>query len=713
MVDKFDVSIILNIHDEVAFVHRTLHSLEAAARYSRAFGLTIELIMVLDRAEPALTRGMSDYRSDAYEKIQVIEVDRGSLGAARNDGIAVARGRYINTADADDLVSYNIINNMYSSAVHAGDNVIIIPEYHLNFGKQSFVQKLFCLNKITPLVFLQYHPYGSKIFLKRSIFSQLNYEDISVSGCYAYEDWHFNATAIAKGYDFITAPQTVLFYRKRLNSLSSFFRNRSNNLIPPNILFDPNIYRVVCADHAALLENFEESNFNDYFYRDLILQETSSFLRSEIYHNIVLEANRIEPAISVDAYRPSHLELPRTDAVITGLLYLDLCRRIGGNIITDVFLLPSLKPGGSELYLIQVMNAIAEIDPCSKILVISFENLSEESWISKLPQNAIFINLNSINSSINIEQSLLILHKLIQNIYYKIRIHINLSSFMIEFFSKGLASAFKNKFVIFYRFCDIRVILDDKIIMCPNKFNFISENLKYINLIITDHQKLIYDDHFRIGYDLEKWVCLPAYCEINHSKVGQATTHINRKGRFLWASRLVGQKFPEMLVFISLLLSKDIPDVVIDIYGGSYGAVDAVDPEIFMGCSNLNYCGPYNNFEEIDLSRYDGFIYTTLFDGLPNVILQAMSAGLPVIAPECDGIPEVVRHGVTGFLTPYSADTAHVAQSYCNHIRTLSFDDDRRVVLSRQSREFIAKYRSRAQHRRRVGEILGLEPESE
>jgi glycosyltransferase involved in cell wall biosynthesis len=39
-------------------------------------------------------------------------------------------------------------------------------------------------------------------------------------------------------------------------------------------------------------------------------------------------------------------------------------------------------------------------------------------------------------------------------------------------------------------------------------------------------------------------------------------------------------------------------------------------------------------------------------DGIPNVILEAMSQGLPVVASEVSGIPEVVRPLQTGWLVP-------------------------------------------------------------
>jgi len=53
--------------------------------------------------------------------------------------------------------------------------------------------------------------------------------------------------------------------------------------------------------------------------------------------------------------------------------------------------------------------------------------------------------------------------------------------------------------------------------------------------------------------------------------------------------------------------------------------------------------------EEI-LAATDVFVLTSLWEGLPRVIPQAMAAGVPVVATAVDGTPEAVRHGVNGFL---------------------------------------------------------------
>lgn len=86
------------------------------------------------------------------------------------------------------------------------------------------------------------------------------------------------------------------------------------------------------------------------------------------------------------------------------------------------------------------------------------------------------------------------------------------------------------------------------------------------------------------------------------------------------------------------------------------------------------------------LSAMDVFVLTSLEDGMPLALMEAMAAGKPVVVPRCGSFPEVVRPSYGVLVPPGSPNTLSDA------ISDLLLNEQKRLRLGKLAKEYAVKH---------------------
>ena len=73
---------------------------------------------------------------------------------------------------------------------------------------------------------------------------------------------------------------------------------------------------------------------------------------------------------------------------------------------------------------------------------------------------------------------------------------------------------------------------------------------------------------------------------------------------------------------------------------------------------------------------------TSYTEGLPNLVMEAMAAGLPVVSTRCGDCVDLIEHGVSGYLFSVNDDGGLIA-----HLDLLMSNPELRLRVSHAGRE--------------------------
>jgi len=152
----------------------------------------------------------------------------------------------------------------------------------------------------------------------------------------------------------------------------------------------------------------------------------------------------------------------------------------------------------------------------------------------------------------------------------------------------------------------------------------------------------------RMGVDIGKFAFSPS---------GQGH---NKKIRLLTVARLLEKKGIEYGIRTVAKVAKKYPDIEYKIGGDGPLTKNLQDLINQLGINEkVKILGFQLQEEIVELFNYaDVFLAPSVtskdgdIEGIPVVIMEAMARGLPVLSTYHAGIPELVQHGISGFLVP-------------------------------------------------------------
>jgi glycosyltransferase involved in cell wall biosynthesis len=97
--------------------------------------------------------------------------------------------------------------------------------------------------------------------------------------------------------------------------------------------------------------------------------------------------------------------------------------------------------------------------------------------------------------------------------------------------------------------------------------------------------------------------------------------------------------------------------------GPERSAIEARVGELGLG-ERVRFLGLRKDVARL-LHGADAFLLTSVSEGIPLTVIEAMAAGLPVVATDVGGLREVVADGTTGLLAPAGDDAALAERLVC------------------------------------------------
>ncbi|MCB1475002.1 MAG: glycosyltransferase family 4 protein [Rhodobiaceae bacterium] len=288
------------------------------------------------------------------------------------------------------------------------------------------------------------------------------------------------------------------------------------------------------------------------------------------------------------------------------------------------------------------------------VFVLDFDRLDGKDW---LPDNIRIVNVARLTAETSHEKKIKLVELIIRTARPKKIININ-SNIMWRI------CADRGKFI--GKYTDIY-----SCVFCSD-YNKGGLAVGYADLYIRDtihiYKKVYLDNrafkaeliekHHFANDDARRMIPLKIPIRVEPSDAYRRTGRRDSELHIFWASRIARQKNYALLAEII----RKCPESYRFSIWGTGNEEDVCElRKMVTGFENVELCGAYSSFDALPLERYDAFLYTSLCDGIPNVVLEAAAFAFPVVASNVGGVGEVVSSTRGWLIDAYENADAYVA----------------------------------------------------
>lgn len=686
-----ELTLVLNAHREGRLVHRSVRAAQRAIERAKASGVSVQFLAVVDRPDQETAAYFEQHRLFFDE---ILTVDEGDPGLSRNRGAQAAGGRFVTFADGDDLMGAGWLEKAVAFLREQPERAIVHPQYSVRFGGEHRVWKKF--SEKDPQFryedMLEENPWDIMSAAAREVYLACPFEQ--GGGGFGYEDHHWNCETIGRGYEHAVVPGTVFFIRtKRDDSVLSRHR-AAGAVFKPAALFEPEIFAKKVGDEAyrarapracdrraaipwpageSIVRKMRRGLEQRSVFARRVLRRLGRYAKAQREALVVLFGSmRLEdifaelPPWLLDEWRSINTVEPQLypDASFSGdAHYYQVGERRGGwqyaalaeacgHGASHVFLVPWLAKGGSDLESINYANAVQRDGLGRGAVVIATED-APSPWRSRLEPGVRFVDFGAQCRALDAQSRRALLARLLLQLQPECIHNLN-SALGYECFIRH-GAALKQ-----YSRLYVSVFCADWTAGRPSGYALreMPECYPHLAAVTADNATFLKDLVNQFGLDPAR-----LHAHYHPAPATRPRARALTDGEtldVLWAGRTDRQK---RLDILNAIAERARPHPIrFHVYGGPL--LDS-DPafKLLARQPNVVTYGPYEGFDALPLEQFHAYLYTSAFDGLPNVLLEALAAGLPVVASDIGGIHELVQSGKTGELIRPFDDPAQYVEA--------------------------------------------------